>query len=101
MLEIIKTGDGDSLTLKLVGKLNSVTSQNFKNEVVAAAKSCNNLFLDFSELQYIASAGLRIVLEVHKSMSAAGKTLTLTNVDKGTLEILRATGLTRFLNIKQ
>ena len=100
MFNIIKSGDGNALTLKLVGKLNSVTSQEFKDAAFAAANSCKDLTLDFSELQYVASAGLRVVLEVHKTMSAVGKTFSLTNVDEGTMEILQATGLTRFLKIK-
>ena len=100
MFEIIKSGDENALTFKLVGKLNSVTSQEFKEEAFSAANSCKNLTLDFADLQYIASAGLRVVLEVHKNMSAEGKTLILTNVDEGTMEILQATGLTRFLVIK-
>lgn len=100
MFEIIKSGDENALTLKLVGKLNSVTSQEFKEKAFDAANFCKNLTLDFAELQYIASAGLRVVLEVHKNMSAVGKTLTLINVDEGTMEILQATGLTRFLAIK-
>lgn len=100
MFNIEKTGDENELTLRMIGKLNSVTSPQFKDEAFAAANTCKKLVLDFAELQYVASAGLRVILELHKTMSAVGKSVSLTNVDAGTMEILEATGLTRFLAIK-
>ena len=100
MFSIDKIIDGDSMVIKLAGKLNSVTSTEFKDQVFEAANTCSDLCLDFSQLQYVASAGLRVILELHKVMTAQGKSFSLTNVDAGTMEILKDTGLTRFLNIK-
>lgn len=100
MLSIDKKVNGDSIILSLMGNLNSVSSKEFKEQAFSAANDCKEMSLDFSQLQYVASAGLRVILELHKTMTAAGKSFYLTNVDEGTMEILKDTGLTRFLVIK-
>lgn len=100
MFSIDKKANGDSVILSLIGKLNSVTSSEFKEQAFSIAADCKELCLDFSQLQYVASAGLRVILELHKTMTAEGKSFSLTNVDDGTMEILKDTGLTRFLVIK-
>ncbi len=100
MFNVEKYGDDKALVLKLSGKLNSATAQEFKDVAFGATDSCEQMTLDFSDLQYVASAGLRVILEIHKTMSAKGKSLILINVDEGTKEIFQATGLSRFLTIK-
>lgn len=100
LLNINKVREGNTVTLKLEGKLNSVTSQDFKDKVLENINDCDELVLDFSNLHYVASAGLRVILEAHKTLVSNGKKLTICNVDAGIQDILKATGLSKFLIVK-
>lgn len=100
MIDIDTKIDGKQTTFCLKGKLNSDVANEVKEKVKEVEDQSDEIILDFKELLYVSSAGLRVILEVHKDMKEKNKVLTITNVDAGNMEILDATGLSKFLNIK-
>ncbi|WP_405355057.1 STAS domain-containing protein [Ruminococcus sp.] len=95
-MKIIRTENGDELTLSLEGRLDTLTAPQLENENIA--DSVNTLTLNLAKLEYISSAGLRVVLTLHKKMSAKGG-LTVSNVNEAVLDVFNATGFTDILNI--
>lgn len=100
MLKIDEVKNGDIITLKLNGKLNSSTADGFREKAKEAINNCKELDVDFADLLYVSSAGLRVLLEIHKNMKSQGKQFVLVNVDEGAMEIIKGTGLARFFTIK-
>lgn len=92
--------NNDVVTLHLEGKLNSEVADDVKKQIADLEANAKEIILDFKDLLYVSSAGLRTILETHKNMKANGKKLTLINVDPGNMDILESTGLTKFLNIR-
>ena len=92
--------NNDVITLHLEGKFNSEVADDVKKQIADLEADAKEIILDFKDLLYVSSAGLRAILETHKNMKANGKQLTLINVDPGNMDILESTGLTKFLNIR-
>ncbi len=95
-MKIIRTENGNELTLSLEGRLDTLTAPQLENENIA--DSVNTLTLNLAKLEYISSAGLRVVLTLHKKMSAKGG-LTVSNVNEAVLDVFNATGFTDILYI--
>lgn len=100
MIDLERKKEGNVITFLLKGKLNSEVVQEVREQIKKVESDADIIKLDFSDLKYISSAGLRVILEIHKDMKASNKSLILTNVDPGNMDILEATGLTKFLNIQ-
>ncbi len=97
-MEIIKQEQNGELLVKPVGRLDTNTSKELENAVMPELDGCDALKLDFSELQYLSSAGLRVLLSVQKKMK--GKKFSLINVNKNIMEVFEITGFVDFLNIE-
>lgn len=100
MLEIKTIKEDKKTTIELTGKLDSTTFSDFENVINEIIDEINELVLDCKNLSYISSAGLRIVLTAHKKMASENKNFVLLNLNEATKEIIDATGLSNFLNIK-
>ncbi len=100
MLKIQKVNDGELTEIKLSGRLDVNTSKEL-NEFIEKELSevTKKLIFDFKDLEYISSAGLRIVLSVHKTMSGK-EGLIIKNVSDSMMEIFKATAFTKFLNFE-
>lgn len=96
-MEILKELNGNCLVLKLVGRLNSMTAPLFEEEI-KAVDGVEKLVLDLEELDYISSAGLRVLLVAEKKMMAVGE-LVLINVQDAVREVLDITGFSSMLTI--
>lgn len=97
-MEIIKTVNDNVVRLTLVGRLDTNTSPILEKEIDALNQSVD-LILDCKQLDYVSSAGLRILLVAQKKMSVIGS-LTLENVLEDVMEVLDMTGFSTILNIK-
>ena len=96
----VETGT-DRIRIKLSGQLNTLTSVDFEKEVVNAINSpFLNVVLDCSELSYISSAGLRLLLTLYKGQKAKGGTFVLQHVRKEIVDLLKTTGFSSFLVIE-
>lgn len=97
MLDITKTQNGGALTLALSGRLDTTTAPQLEAEVQALA-AVTDLTLDMEKLEYVSSAGLRVLLAAQKIMSKQGK-MQLTHVCDEIREVLDITGFSDILTI--
>ena len=99
MLNIEKTMDGSKLTMVLEGRLDTTTAPQLENELKDALDKADTLVLDFSKLEYISSAGLRVLLSAQKVMTYKGG-MTSRHVNDVIMEIFEVTGFIDILNIE-
>ncbi len=98
-LSIKKTVDGGNVELALSGRLDTVTSTEFEAALDEALPGATDLVLDLDGLEFISSAGLRLVLRAQKAMNAQGA-MRLTHVGDSVMEIFDITGFMDFLAIE-
>lgn len=98
-MTISKQQNGNALTLALEGRLDTMTSPELENELKASLEGTDSLTLDFSKLEYISSAGLRVLLSAHKAMSGKGG-MTVRNVNEIVREVFDVTGFSDILTIE-
>lgn len=99
MLSIEKTRQEDALTLALTGRLDTTTAPELEQELRAELDGVRSLTLDFSALDYISSAGLRVLLSAQKVMNRQGE-MKLCGVNETIAEIFDITGFTDILTIE-
>ena len=97
-MDIIKNLDGKKLNIKLVGRLDTITAPSLDAELKNSLAGVEELAFDFSELEYISSAGLRVLLAGQKVMNKQG-TMTLANVNSSIKEVFDMTGFSDILTI--
>lgn len=96
----IKFEHQGNLTVYLVGRLDTVTSSELYEAMQNEKIEENLVVIDFKELQYISSAGLRILLAIKKNLDDEGKELEITNLNKVVEEIFKVTGFINVLTVK-
>ena len=99
MLNITKSGEGEKLTYTLEGRLDTTTAPQLEAELKDALGGVKELDMDFEKLEYISSAGLRVLLATQKIMNQQGK-MVLKNVSDVINEIFEVTGFTDILTIE-
>ena len=98
-MTINKQQNGSALTLALEGRLDTVTSPELEKELKASLDGVDTLTLDFEKLEYISSAGLRVLLSAHKIMNAKGG-MKVKNVNEIVREVFDVTGFADILTIE-
>lgn len=98
-MTITKQQNGSNLVLALEGRLDTITSPELEAELKKDLNSVESLVLDFSKLDYISSAGLRVLLTAHKTMSVKGG-MKVKNVNEIVSEVLDVTGFCDILTIE-
>jgi anti-sigma B factor antagonist len=99
-MEIIKSSTEDKITLFVKGKLSAATAQEFNAAVEETLGESRTLVLDFKDVDYMASAGLRVLVVVQKRLNADGGSLTLLNVRSDVREVFELTGLDEVFTIR-
>ena len=98
-MKISKTLNDDELTLAISGELNTTTYQELEDVVKNSLNGIKKLVFDFKELEYISSAGLRVLLVSKKLMDQQGK-LVVKNAKSSVKEIFDITGFTNILDFE-
>ena len=98
-MTINKSQNGSTLVIALEGRLDTMTAPELEAELNASLKDAEALVMDFSKLEYISSAGLRVLLSAHKVMSAK-EGMTVKNVNEIVAEVFEVTGFADILNIE-
>ena len=98
-MTINKSQNGDTLVISLEGRLDTVTAPELEAELKNSLEAVNSLVLNFSSLDYISSAGLRVLLSAHKAMSKKGG-LKITNANEVVKEVFDVTGFADILTIE-
>ena|SRR5665647_446291 len=97
---INKTQDGSKLTLALEGRLDSSSAPQLEGELKANLEDITELIMDFAELVYLSSAGLRVILGAQKQMNKHGK-MAIVKVNETIMDIFEVTGFTEILTIEK
>ena len=98
-MEIIKQENGENLTIALVGRLDTATAPQLESELKQSLDGVKNLVLDLGKLEYMSSAGLRLLLSSQKQMSKQG-TMKVIHVNKVIMDIFEVTGFSDILTIE-
>ena len=91
--------NGENLTISVEGRIDANTSNEFMNKINENLEGAKNVVIDFEKVEYISSAGLRVLLSTEKTMKGQGK-LTLVHVNDVVMEVLNITGFVDILNIE-
>ena len=98
-MTIHKTGENGRLTLALDGKLDTITSTQLQEALIPAFNDAKEVILDFKQLKYTSSAGLRVLLLGQKAAKSKNATMTLHNVSEEIMEVFEITGFSNMLTI--
>ena len=98
MLTINKTKEKEELCLALEGRLDTVTAPQLEKELSESLTGVKELVMDFQDLEYISSAGLRVLLSAQKIMNRQGS-MKVTGVNEIVMEIFEVTGFSDILTI--
>ncbi len=98
-MTIEKIINGENVTVKISGRLDTQTAPQLEEELESVFGNCKDLTLDMSALEYVSSAGLRVILKAQKTMNAKGA-MKLTDVNESIMEIFDITGFIDILTIE-
>lgn len=98
-MTINKELNDKELTIKLEGELNTTTAPMLEDVIKIELEGITSLILDFAKLEYISSAGLRMILVAQKIMDRQGK-MVIRHANKSILEVFDITGFSSILNIE-
>ena len=98
-MKITKKQDGSALVVALEGRLDTTTAPELEQELKNSLDGVTDLTLDMDKLDYISSAGLRVLLSAHKTMMKQGQ-MKVTNASEIVKEVFEVTGFCDILNIE-
>ena len=98
-MKINQIKNGNELNLALEGRLDTMTAPTLEDELKNNLPGVESLIFDFEKLDYISSAGLRVLLAAQKIMNKQG-TMKVTKVNEIIMEILEVTGFTDILTVE-
>jgi len=99
MLNIEKKENAPELTVALAGRLDTTTAPELEKELKASLDGVTALTIDMAELEYISSAGLRVLLSTQKIMNKQGE-MKVTHVGETIMEIFEVTGFSDILTVE-
>jgi len=98
-MKIDKKQEGSKLVIALEGRLDTTTAPDLEKELKTSLNDVTDLTLDMTNLDYISSAGLRVLLSAHKTMMKQGQ-MKVTNVSEIVREVFDVTGFSDILTIE-
>ena len=99
MLAVEKTLNESGLVVALKGRLDTTTAPELEKELKEALDGISALVIDMANLEYISSAGLRVLLSAQKTMNKKG-TMKVAHVNNAIMEIFEVTGFSEILTIE-
>ena len=98
-MTINKNVNGSTLCIALEGRLDTTTAPELENELKSSLNGVTELILDFEKLDYISSAGLRVLLSAQKIMTKQGS-MKIIHVNEMVMEVFEVTGFSDILTIE-
>lgn len=98
-MTIEKKTEGSKLTLNISGRLDTSTAPQLEEVITNEITNVKDLVLDFATLDYVSSAGLRVILKAQKKMNTVG-TMKIVNVNESIMEVFNITGFDSILTIE-
>ncbi|MBE6496417.1 MAG: STAS domain-containing protein [Methanobrevibacter thaueri] len=99
-MDIVKNYDGKELTMKVGDRIDTVTAPDFEKEIMDEMGNFDSLIFDFENLEYISSAGLRVLILVQKKLKPDAIPFVIKNVNDSIREIFRMAGFNKILDIQ-
>ncbi len=92
---------GDVLLLRIIGRLDALSSEATEKKVLAIIKQGehNDVLLDFTEVNYLSSAGMRMLLAIFKHLREASGKLAVCSVDDGVMDVLKMSGFDEVFDV--
>jgi anti-anti-sigma factor len=100
-MNITKKQEGNKLVIGLEGRLDTTTAPELQGELIPEFDKSKHVLLDFKDLVYVSSAGLRVILMGEKTAKAKGGSMSLSNVSPEIQEIFEMTGFSNVLTIER
>lgn len=98
-MQIDQLKEGTTLTMKVSGRLDTMTAPQLENEITGHLDGITEFIMDFSDLEYISSAGLRVLLVTTKMMKGKGR-FVIRNINETVKEIFEVTGFSDILTVE-
>lgn len=98
-MKLDKRKNGASLLVTLEGSLDTLTAPKLENELKTQWNDITELILDFSGVDYVSSAGLRVIMEADRRMGERGK-MIIRNVNDDVRNVFEITGFDELLNLE-
>lgn len=98
-MKINQNKEAEKLTIAIEGRLDTMTAPELEKAFNDALSGVSELILDMTNLAYISSAGLRVILKAQKAMSCQGK-MKLVGVNETVMEVFEITGFSDILTIE-
>ncbi len=99
-MTIEETRDGNRIQLSVTGKIDTLTSPNFQDAVLKAFQKGNQLIIDFRQVEYISSAGLRALILGQKTAQSKRGSMVILNAQPAVLDVFKVTGFERILTLQ-
>lgn len=99
-MDIIKNYNEKELTLAIEGRIDTITSQELDKEINAELGNFDSLTMDLTDLEYISSAGLRVLIATQKKLKSDDIPFVIKNVNDTVGEIFRMSGFDKILKIE-
>ena len=99
-MDIILEQNGTELTIRLKGRLDNNTSPQLSETVASSLSGITSLIFDFTDLAYVSSAGLRVLLAAQKTMKKQGK-MVVRHPSEDVIDIFEITGFNNILTIEK
>ena len=97
-MTVNKNLKADTLSVAVEGRIDTTTAPELEKEIKASLDGVKSLVMDFAKVEYISSAGLRVLLSTQKIMNKQGE-MKLINVNSDIMEIFEVTGFSDILTI--
>ena len=98
-METTMNRDGNKLSVAIAGRLDTLSSPDFEKEMEPALEGVTELVIDLKDLDYISSAGLRVLLGLAQVMEDQGK-MVVTNPNDAVMDVFSVTGFDDILTIE-
>ena len=98
-MTIEKILDGKKMTLLLEGRLDTTTAPQLEADLKTDLNGVEELLMDFEKLEYLSSAGLRVLLSAQKAMNKQGK-MVICHVNETIRDVFEVTGFSEILTIE-
>lgn len=99
-MDITKSYNEKELTLSIEGRIDTITSKDLDKEINDELGNFDSLIMDFTDLEYISSAGLRVLIATQKKLKADDIPFVIKNINDAVGEIFRMSGFDKILDIQ-
>ncbi|MBR6102181.1 MAG: STAS domain-containing protein [Ruminococcus sp.] len=98
-MKINKEQNGQTLTVTVDGRIDTLTSPKLEAELKSSLEGITELIFDFTKVDYVSSAGLRVLLNAQKTMDTKGE-MVITGCSEDLIDVFEITGFADILTIK-